>query len=218
LRASSAVATVRFVRIGLISDTHLPQLVRQLDELGPEVGDFLSTVDLILHGGDVTAPAVLEWCGQYGDLLVARGNNDSFHDPRMTDIVRLDVDGWRIGMVHELRPESRPMDELIQRGMKGEQVDILIGGDTHVERLEWRDDVLLVNSGSPILPHHMEVRLGSVAVLEIEKGRVRAEIIKLGETPGRRNPVRPSHIEVVEGKIVSASYDGVLLPVGEEEE
>jgi uncharacterized protein len=206
------------MRIGLISDTHLPQLVRQLDELGPQVGDFLSTVDLILHGGDVTAPAVLDWCGQYGELLVARGNNDRFKDPRMKDVVRLDIDGFRIAMVHELRPESRPMDQLLSQATGAIPVDILISGDTHVERLEYRDDVLFINSGSPTFPHHLEVRLGSVALLEVEPGRIRAEIVKLGETPGSRNPIRPSHLEVVEGRIASASFNGEVLPVGEDEE
>lgn len=206
------------MRIGLISDTHLPQLVRQLDELGPEVGEFLSTVDVILHGGDVTAPAVLDWCGQYTDLQVARGNNDRFKDPRMHDLVRLDVEGFRIGMVHELRPESRPMEQLLAQATGGDHVDILIAGDTHVERLEYRDGVVFINSGSPTFPHHLETRLGSVALLEIERGRIRAEIVRLGETPGRRNPVRASHLELVDGRIASASYNGEALPVGEGEE
>lgn len=203
------------MRIGIISDTHLPQLVRQLDELGPQVGEFLATVDLILHAGDVTAPAVLDWCGQYADLVVARGNNDKFGDPRMHDVVRLDIEGFRIGMVHELRPESRPMDVLLQQATGGDPVDILIAGDTHVERLEYRDDVVFMNTASPTFPHHLETRLGSVGLLEVEQGRIRAEIVRLGETPGSRNPVRPSHVEVVDGRIVSASYNGEVLPVTE---
>ena len=48
------------MRIGLISDTHLPSLMRHLDELGPQIGEFLSDVDLILHGGDVVAAAALD--------------------------------------------------------------------------------------------------------------------------------------------------------------
>jgi len=48
------------MRIGILSDTHLPNLIRYLDELGPEIAAFLSTVDLILHSGDLTSPMVLE--------------------------------------------------------------------------------------------------------------------------------------------------------------
>lgn len=157
---------------------------------------MLRGVDLILHGGDVTAPSVLDWCSQFTDVLIAEGNNDLFHHPNMAKKQILDIDGWRIGMAHELRPESRPIDEILRSSLDGERVDILIGGDTHVECLEFREDVLLVNSGSPILPHHLSTRLGSLGVLEISRSRVTAEIIVLGETHGARNPCRAMRLEL----------------------
>ena len=195
-------------RIGLISDTHLPQLLRSLDELGPEPGQALAGVDLILHGGDVTTPAVLDWCEQFAPVLVARGNNDIFDDPRLAERQFVDVHGFRIGMSHELRPESRPIRTLLDTSLGGEQVDVLIGGDTHVERLEFRDQVLLVNSGSPSLPHHLSTRLGAMGMLTVEPGQVRAEIITLGPTPGQRNPSRPQHVVIREDGVIEASLDG----------
>jgi len=189
------------VRIGLIADTHLPSLVRSLDELGPQIADFLRSVDLILHAGDVTAPSVLEWCGQFAPLLVAEGNNDIFVDPRMAKKQMLDIEGWRIGMTHELRPESRPIDEILRSSLDGEHVDILIGGDTHVERLEFRDDVLLVNSGSPILPHHLSTRLGTLGLLDISGARVHAEIVVLGDSEGLPNPCKPLVLDVSSGAL-----------------
>ncbi|MGB4863243.1 MAG: metallophosphoesterase family protein [Tepidiformaceae bacterium] len=189
------------MRIGLIADTHLPSLVRSLDELGPQIADFLGSVDLILHAGDVTAPSVLEWCGQFAPLLVAEGNNDIFVDPRMAKKQMLDIEGWRIGMTHELRPESRPIDEILRSSLDGEHVDILIGGDTHVERLEFRDDVLLVNSGSPILPHHLSTRLGTLGLLDISRARVHAEIVVLGDSEGLPNPCKPLVLDVSSGAL-----------------
>jgi hypothetical protein len=184
------------MRIGLISDTHLPSLVRDLDELGPEIRAFLSTVDVILHGGDVTAPAVLDWCGQFTDVLVSKGNNDHLVDARVAAVQRLDVEGWRIAMVHELRPETRPMEQLLRVATGGDRVDILIAGDTHVERLEQRDGVVLVNSGSPILPHHKSTRLGTLGLLEISNGHLRAEVFRVGETTGLVNPAVDLALEV----------------------
>jgi putative phosphoesterase len=185
------------VRIGLIADTHLPSLVRSLDELGPQIAEVLRSVDLILHAGDVTAPSVLEWCGQFAPLLVAEGNNDLFVDPRMDKKQMLDIEGWRIGMTHELRPESRPIADILRSSLDSERVDILIGGDTHVERLEFRDDVMLINSGSPILPHHLSTRLGTVGVLEISRTRVHAEIIVLGHSDGLPNPCRAMSLDLL---------------------
>src|SRR5437660_358757 len=85
------------MRLALITDTHLPALIRQLDELWPECGAFFGGADLILHGGDVTSPAILDWLEQFAPVIVAKGNNDGFTDPRMQPVQYLEVDGWRIG-------------------------------------------------------------------------------------------------------------------------
>ena len=184
------------MRIALLADTHLPSLIRQLDELGAGPGELLATADLILHAGDVTAPSVLDWCEAFAPVLVARGNNDIFDDPRLAHRQLLDIEGWRLGMTHELRPESRPISVLLDDGLDGERVDVLIAGDTHVERLEFRDDVLFVNPGSPTLPHHKEYRLGTAAILDIERDRIRAEVLLLGQTEGSPNPGAASAIEI----------------------
>lgn len=177
------------MRIGLIADTHLPATIRSLDDLGPQAAQFLRGVDLILHGGDVTAPSVLDWLEQFAPVIVAQGNNDAFRDPRMKPVQFLDVHGWRIGMVHNLAPETRPVAVLHERHFGG-WVDIMIGGHTHLERLEVRDGVLLVNPGSPTLPHHKEVRLGTLGLLQFDGDRLRAEVVPLGHSAGRRNPAR----------------------------
>lgn len=178
------------MRVGLVTDTHLPALIRSLDDLGPECAAFFRTVDLILHGGDVTAPSVLDWLGTFAPVLVAQGNNDDFRDPRMQPMQRLEVQGWRIGMVHNLAPESRPIAELRARHFDGAELDIVIGGHTHLERLELREGVLLVNAGSPTLPHQKETRLGTVGLLEFDGDHLHAEILLLGHTHGKRNPAR----------------------------
>jgi putative phosphoesterase len=179
-----------------VADTHLPSLVRSLDELGAAAAGALRGADLILHAGDVSAPSVLDWCEQFAPVLVAEGNNDLFNDPRMAKRQFLDVEGWRIGMAHELRPESRPIAQIAASALGGEAVNILIGGDTHVERLEFRDNVLLINPGSPILPHHLSTRLGTMAILEISRNAVRGEIVVLGHSEGRPNPCRALKLDI----------------------
>ena len=203
------------MQIGLISDTHLPQLLRSLDELGPQIGEALDGVDLILHGGDVTVAGVLDWCEQFAPVLAARGNNDIFEDARLAEVQLLEVEGVRLGMAHELRPESRPIAEILDSSLGGERVDVLIGGDTHVERLEYRDGVLLINSGSPSLPHHLSTRLGTMGRLTIERGRIEAEIFALGPTPGQRNPGRPQRVVIEDGRVAEAALCGQVLSAAE---
>ena len=188
------------MRIGILSDTHLPNLIRHLDELGPEPARFFSTVDLILHGGDLTSPMVLDWLEQFAPVLCTTGNNDPIADARCKEVEILDVHGWRLGMVHSLRRGFRPMSELQQ--LFPTPVDIMIAGDTHYEVLEYRDGVVVLNSGSPTFPHHKDLRLGTVGLLELALGKLHAEIVLLGQTPGKLNPGRATTLDIQDGCVV----------------
>jgi len=182
------------MRIGIVSDTHLPNLIRDLDELGPEPARFFASVDLILHSGDLTSPMVLDWLEQFAPVLCTTGNNDPIADQRCQELQILDVHGWRIGMVHSLRRGFRPMAELLQ--LFPTPVDIIVAGDTHQEVLQYRDGVVVLNSGSPTFPHHKDLRLGTVGVLELAPNRLQAEIVLLGQTPGKPNPGTPARLEL----------------------
>lgn len=188
------------MRIGLLADTHLPGRIRTLDELGPEPAQFFSTVDLILHAGDLTSPIVLDWLEQFAPVLCATGNNDPIPDPRIQDVQTLEVHGWRIGMVHSLDRQFRPMSEL-QRHFPA-PVDVMIAGHTHMEVLEYRDGVVLINTGSITFPRHKELRLGGVGLLELAPERLSARVWPLGETPGHPNPCRDLSLELRGGRVV----------------
>ena len=95
----------RTMKIGLLTDTHLPNLIRDLDELGPEPTEFFSSVDLIMHGGDLIYTRVLDWLEQFAPVICANGNNDPYDDHRSEEVQVLEVEGWRIGMVHDLGSE-----------------------------------------------------------------------------------------------------------------
>ena len=182
------------MRIGLLTDTHLPGMIRHLDELGPEPGSFFSTVDLILHGGDLTSPIVLDWLEQFAPVLCATGNNDPIPDPRSKEVQVIEVEGWRIGMVHDLRADHRPISDLQQSFET--PVDIMVCGHTHRERLEQREGVLLLNSGSPTFPWNKELRLGTVGLLELSPEELHAEIVVLGHTPDKPNPGQASTLDI----------------------
>ena len=173
--------------IGLISDTHQPS---ELKNLWPEVYTAFAGVDLILHGGDIVSPSVLDWLEEIAPTLACRGNNDyGWDDPRMTETVVLELEGLRIAMCHDMEPEDRPVQTLLDRYWNSEKFDILIAGDTHRELIYHRDGVLQMNSGSPTLPHHWSTRLGTVGLLEIAGGSiVEAKILRLGHSVGRSNP------------------------------
>ena len=174
------------MRIGLITDTHLPSTIR---DLWNEVKDTFAGVDLILHGGDIVTPGVLDWLEDIAPTLAARGNNDGgWDDPRLQDVHWLDLEGWRVVMIHDMEPEERPIAILKDYHLKGEHADIMITGHTHYERLDYRDGVLQMNTGSATHPRLWSTRLGTVGLLDLAPGKMTARIIKLGESPDLPNP------------------------------
>ena len=54
----------------------------------------------------------------------------------------------------------------------------------------------LINSGSITFPHHKELRMGTVGLLELKPGWMKTEIMLLGETQGSPNPCEAMSIEI----------------------
>ena len=185
------------MRIGLLTDTHLPGTIRHLWD---EVREAFAGVDLILHGGDIVTPGVLDWLEDIAPTLAALGNNDGgWEDPRMQPVHWLDIDGWRLALLHDMEPEDRPIDYLQDFYLKGERADIIVTGHTHFERLDYREGVLQINSGSPVHPRLWSTRLGTVGLLDLAPGKIDARIVKLGETPELRNPGEESYFSLDQG-------------------
>ncbi|HEY3942269.1 MAG TPA: YfcE family phosphodiesterase [Acidimicrobiales bacterium] len=173
-------------RIGVLSDTHMPSDLR---ELWDEVGVAFAGVDLIVHCGDISHPLVLDQCERWAPVVAALGNNDfDSGDPRIAPVQWLDVEGFRVAAVHDMEPEDEPIEVLCRRYLRDERPDVMLTGHTHFERMDYRDGVLQVNSGSAVHPHLWSTRMGTVAIVDFEPGRLRASIVRVGETEGLRNP------------------------------
>ncbi|MBW2622762.1 MAG: metallophosphoesterase family protein, partial [Deltaproteobacteria bacterium] len=61
------------MKIGLISDTHIPEAG---DSLPERVREVFSDVELILHAGDLHVLDVLDWLEQIAPVKAVRGNGD----------------------------------------------------------------------------------------------------------------------------------------------
>ncbi|MDP6102049.1 MAG: metallophosphoesterase family protein [Dehalococcoidia bacterium] len=159
------------MRIGLISDTHLPSSIR---EPWPEVAATFHNVGLILHAGDIVTSRVLDWLENIAPVLAALGNNDfGIDDPRVKPAHILDIEGWRLGLIHD-----------VTSGVKFDSpVDIVVSGHTHYERLVHQGSVVHVNPGSATFPHHHSTRLGTVGILDLDRERILASILRLGDGP-----------------------------------
>jgi uncharacterized protein len=175
------------MRIGLISDTHIPVAAPML---WPQVYEQLQGVDLIMHGGDLMIPEVLDWLEEVAPVMAVQGNGDytgwersiAPQDPRLSESKVLAVDGLRIGLVHDFQlPEAPPLRTLdgLMRHFFGGPVNIIVRGSTHAAEITTVKGVLIVNPGSPTFPNHQSSRLGTIGFLEIEDGRVTPSIVQL---------------------------------------
>ena len=176
------------LRIGLVSDTHIPEARHALWE---QVFDAFRGVDYILHGGDIHDLSVIDQLNDVAPIYVARGNGDDGdggrpvqpEDSRVRHVWAIELGGVRIGLTHTLPiPEILPshtVERALDRLFGHRNLDVLVYGDTHVESIETYAGVLCVNPGSPTYPHNHLTQLGTIGFLEIVAGKTDASIWKL---------------------------------------
>jgi uncharacterized protein len=181
------------MRIGLISDTHLPALGQ---EPPAAVARAFVGVDLILHAGDIYNGACLDWLERIAPVIAVEvPPAPVIGDARVTERRVVAAAGHAIGLVHDLA--LRGIDEVVPGALAssfppehavaaelqtffGEAIDIAVFGHSHVPMVETHQGILFVNPGSPTLPRQIR-RLGSVAILELAPANVAARIVELGE-------------------------------------
>lgn len=179
------------MRIGLISDTHIPEAC---EHLPAAVFDVLRGVDLVMHAGDVYVNQVLDELSAIAPVIAAIGNGDEgldghrfkldANDARVKTAHLIEVDGIRIGLAHALPTPDETSERVFQNAMQshfGGPVDVLVMGHSHLEGVTRFGTTLVVNPGSATLPRNLVDVPGTVAILEIaDGGQVAAEIIRLG--------------------------------------
>jgi len=172
--------------IGLISDTHIPEAGNNLPQ---QIYQLFNDVDLILHAGDMHDIQVLDWLETLAPVKAARGNGDMVgrgnvpQDPRVKQTQVLTLDGIRLGMVHDFPAPTEAAWDGIPMFMEqffGGAVNIVVCGHTHKVLTISREDTLIINPGSILLPNNHRGQLGTVALLEIRNRTPQVELIQLG--------------------------------------
>lgn len=165
------------LRIGLISDTHIP---RDAEVIPSYVWEAFTNLDFILHAGDIYVSRILDQLENVAPVIAARGNGDWDipKDPRLGTNCIVKIAGYTIGLSHalhysdDLKYTSRKM---IERQF-GQPVDIIVVGDTHIACMETYKGVILINPGSPTVPIGSS-EMGTVGLLEIAGNKTTVNII-----------------------------------------
>jgi len=159
--------------IAIVSDTHLPRGSRAIPDACIE---RMLAADLVLHAGDLMAPAVLGDLRALGPPVAAvYGNMDT------TDLRRVlpgrqvvDAGGARIGLIHDAGPAH---GRLRRMRMAFPDCDAVVFGHSHIPLHEEEDGFQLFNPGSPT-DRRRQLR-HSMGAAVVEGGRVRFEHVWL---------------------------------------
>ncbi|MBD3380011.1 MAG: YfcE family phosphodiesterase [Candidatus Omnitrophica bacterium] len=161
------------MKIGVISDTHIPM---NCDRLPEKVLKELKNCDLIVHAGDIVEMSLIYELERYAPVKAVSGNMDGRDvKARLPITLLFDAGGKKIGVVHgdgsgEFIPEKLT-------GYFDGVPDIIIFGHSHKPVNSKYGNVLYFNPGSAT--DRVCAACRSFGVIEIENGEIKAEIIKL---------------------------------------
>lgn len=160
------------VKIGVISDTHLPRGNRKIPD---EVFSLFADVDLILHAGDFVQADVLYELGAIAPVKGVLGNCDTPDLALQVPVKEsIEVDGVLIGMIHDSGDRERRRQRMSQ-AFPGHRV--VVFGHSHMPVIDDDGELLLLNPGSACDPRR--AKTPTVAVLEITDGEPTARLVEL---------------------------------------
>lgn len=154
----------------VIADTHIPRRAKTLPE---GLLQYLKKADQLLHAGDLMDLGLLDTLADYAPVKAVRGNLDA-QDDRLPETLEFELDGVRVAMIHDSGPKKGRRSRMKRRFPEAR---VIVFGHSHIPWLEDEGGLLLLNPGSPTDKRRQPDY--TCALLRIENGGVRAEIVKL---------------------------------------
>ncbi|MBU0492433.1 MAG: metallophosphatase family protein [Chloroflexi bacterium] len=189
MRNRLGIVSERGLRIGLVADTHIPDRAMCVP---PAALEALRGVDLILHAGDISAPAALAELRQLAPVLAVRGNNagDRRNFSALPRRLTVRVGPYRIGVAHGVQNLPQRLSDFVvgKLGYKHTLIapvgrrarrqfgplDALVFGHIHWPWIGNLDGVLMVNPGALC-----GRRDRALALMDVTPGGLRARLVYL---------------------------------------
>lgn len=159
------------MRVGVLSDTHVPALVKALP---PVIFELFQGVDLILHAGDLVETSVLDELRTIAPVEAVAGNmDDAGVHLKLTAKKIIFLGKYKVGLIHG-KYKIELQREMIRKEFN--DIDLIVYGHSHVPFWGKVDGVYFLNPGSPTDKRHAPYN--SVALLEVGE-ELKAEIIRI---------------------------------------
>ena len=150
----------------VLADTHIRRGSKR--RLPDAAYGHLETADLVLHAGDILVGDVLDELRGFAPVHAVLGNNDAELVGLLPETRVLDVDGVRVGMIHDSGPAHGRAGRLRRRFP---DADVVVFGHSHIPwDTEGVDGQVLFNPGSPTERRAQPHR--TVGTLDLDRGRV----------------------------------------------
>lgn len=162
------------MKIGVISDTHIPDRAKDIPQ---KILEEFKNVDMIVHAGDLVDLNVLNKLKSVcGNVKAVWGNMDSDEVRKALPAKEiLKLGNHNVGIMHGYGSPNKLID-LLGSIFKESKVDLIIFGHSHTPLSEKRGDILFFNPGSPT--DKIFSPYNSYGIIEIND-KIDARIIKL---------------------------------------
>lgn len=162
------------MKIGVISDTHIPE---RAGDLPQEVYSAFKDVDMVIHAGDLTDLVVIEKIKTVcKDVRGVWGNMDQYEvREKLPQKNIFEAGNYKIAVVHGFGPPNK-LIELVTGIFKADDPDIIIFGHSHTAFNEKKGDILYFNPGSPT--DKIFAPYNSYGIIEISD-KIETRIIKI---------------------------------------
>ena len=161
--------------VGLISDTHIPT---RAEKIPLKVFEIFQDADFIIHAGDLVRLEVLKELEQLAPVLAVHGNMDGMEiRGKLPKINTHKVYGWKIGVTHD--PGTLLSESEMRRIAEENNFQVLVYGHTHRPNIEWQNNMLFINPGSPTNPSPPLMTKSTVGMLKITREKIEPQIFPL---------------------------------------
>ena len=192
-------AEPRTITFGVISDTHIPDRMRDLPEqLLPRLKDI--QIDRILHAGDACNWRVVRTLESIAPVSIVQGNRDWFLGMRTPHDLTLTVNGVTITLSHGHHSllsylvdkflnfrQGYALEHYHQQLLKDyPKADVIVFGHTHYQTALWSGGQLLFNPGAayPCKKNQYTPHFGVLSITP--EGDIRTEFYSLPKTSSNR--------------------------------
>jgi putative phosphoesterase len=159
------------MKIGVLSDTHIPISTRSLP---PVIFKIFKDVGLILHAGDLVDLSVLNELRTIAPVEAVAGNMDDSEVRLALPIKKvIPIGKYAVGLIHG-KYKIDIQKEMIRKEF--DNVDLIVYGHSHTPFWGMVDGIHFLNPGSPTDKRYAPYN--SVAVLDIGD-ELKAEIVRI---------------------------------------